>query len=1257
MATSQHVHDPRRPQRLAQQPLLDEPVQVAPYLTHVVAHHGQLTLVPPQNAGRIRKTKSAKKKRQPSTRDRRLDDEEPRFTTAVPASSSRKLHPAPAHIRTRKHAISAPSPTTPTTPGRHDPIPDDQSIPDYPPPSFEDAIASPHVPPHLSSIASSHSPSTLSNPATTSPPPSQHPYASHVPSTSSATLLSSATAYHDSPAASQLSLARPTNTYPALDPQYPLLRPAAASSATLLSPTVTTSDSTALSDMPLLRPPRARPVSSPLVSSSVRPVPSSPIRLTSPSTTTLISSAIAVRDSPAPPQVTLSSPQHSIDSESDLEPESPLVEPLSPLSSPSSPHPHYRGSISTVSDVVEELTFEPYQRWSADRRLGFSLEQRVQREFDRRKTSEARQAPARAADPEAHIASASATPNSSMPSTPPGSPGPFTRRRCSHCGSVKRRCGDTQTIDEHSGEDSDNEDLDEDDDDTHFSAAGHTSSLPLPRGRGQSPYLHPGPGHARTRTRLGSHSPEPGSPLSPSVSFFKMPSAWASSVTLSLATVLGPHKSPPSTSSTSTAASSPPPMSTTNLLLGANLKRKESFGVKRLFGSLKGKERERERQREQEYAQLPLRPSSTSISSSESTTESVDGWEVVGSDSPSPSPSPQSSRTSPAPTSPTSASPVSPARLSPEASSPTSESARAAGAFLNRPVRHRPATLPLTDNATSTMSPVTPHPATPTSPSMSHAAAVAAARPYLPEKSPLRLIASANHLRQTHAQALHSPVSTSPVATTPRALRPSPSVIWKAPAGAGTPGGQNSPVQRSPLSQSPYQRQPQPQQQAPSLAYASSQFQQTPQAPAGPRASPSAAPTPAPSSPARTMIAISETFSPLVRSAPTLRETVLTSATSPPSTPLRRRRAITPPPTHRRVMLACDTSATTTPERVPVSHDAEIVVEEGVGEVGEPSNVPESLSIEQLFDREAPRAPTPMRTPTTPSRAAFAMPATPVTPGSTPTTPTFGPGGSQHYRGRPLPQPPAERDGEANALPLPIKRISDGAPVNRMPEVQVAGGEEVPPPPPPPAVQPTTSSVFMSVTAAPSPASVPVVLPAAAPVAPSPQMERSDSGDSVVEDARAAEEGPRPEFLEITDLDVLASRLVEGQRDGRNYEDLLLVSEIIGPAANASAPSSATTPATVQALTRRSEKATIPYIGTVEIERRRVLKDGRVKLKLSLLGVAVDRCGVCLSQFRRGERGALTPVCKHSFHEACLRRWLRTAGVCPICRMVLSMDD
>ena len=86
---------------------------------------------------------------------------------------------------------------------------------------------------------------------------------------------------------------------------------------------------------------------------------------------------------------------------------------------------------------------------------------------------------------------------------------------------------------------------------------------------------------------------------------------------------------------------------------------------------------------------------------------------------------------------------------------------------------------------------------------------------------------------------------------------------------------------------------------------------------------------------------------------------------------------------------------------------------------------------------------------------------------------------------------------------------------------------------------------------------------------------------------------------------------------GHGTQELLLVSEVMGPA-----------------VARRSgcpvEKQTVPYTGKIEVKRRRVLKDGRVKLKLSLLGVPVDRCGVCLSQFRKEEDAALTPVCKHS---------------------------
>ncbi|KAH9921583.1 hypothetical protein B0H21DRAFT_701624, partial [Amylocystis lapponica] len=84
---------------------------------------------------------------------------------------------------------------------------------------------------------------------------------------------------------------------------------------------------------------------------------------------------------------------------------------------------------------------------------------------------------------------------------------------------------------------------------------------------------------------------------------------------------------------------------------------------------------------------------------------------------------------------------------------------------------------------------------------------------------------------------------------------------------------------------------------------------------------------------------------------------------------------------------------------------------------------------------------------------------------------------------------------------------------------------------------------------------------------------------------------------------------------------------------------------------------TTPLVGRIEQERRRVMKDGRVKLKLTLLGAVVDKCGICLSQFREAEIGALGAACQHSFHERCLRRWLSTNRTCPLCRAALSLDS
>lgn len=54
-------------------------------------------------------------------------------------------------------------------------------------------------------------------------------------------------------------------------------------------------------------------------------------------------------------------------------------------------------------------------------------------------------------------------------------------------------------------------------------------------------------------------------------------------------------------------------------------------------------------------------------------------------------------------------------------------------------------------------------------------------------------------------------------------------------------------------------------------------------------------------------------------------------------------------------------------------------------------------------------------------------------------------------------------------------------------------------------------------------------------------------------------------------------------------------------------------------------------MGEVELVRRRVTRDGRVKLKVTLLGVAVEKCAICMTQFKEGDAGVLGATCKHAY--------------------------
>ncbi|KAI0806237.1 hypothetical protein BC629DRAFT_1590642 [Irpex lacteus] len=133
-------NNPSRTQR-------SDPSRIAPFLTNVVTHHGQLTLIPPQNAGRISR-KGGKKALLERARTEHRRDDEPRFNTAAPASPR-------AANRRANHAERSPR-APPAVPQRFS---RDTMIPDYPPPSFQEAMMTPpFIPPTAADVQESHAP-------------------------------------------------------------------------------------------------------------------------------------------------------------------------------------------------------------------------------------------------------------------------------------------------------------------------------------------------------------------------------------------------------------------------------------------------------------------------------------------------------------------------------------------------------------------------------------------------------------------------------------------------------------------------------------------------------------------------------------------------------------------------------------------------------------------------------------------------------------------------------------------------------------------------------------------------------------------------------------------------------------------------------------------------------------------------------------------------------------------------------------------
>lgn len=183
---------------------------------------------------------------------------------------------------------------------------------------------------------------------------------------------------------------------------------------------------------------------------------------------------------------------------------------------------------------------------------------------------------------------------------------------------------------------------------------------------------------------------------------------------------------------------------------------------------------------------------------------------------------------------------------------------------------------------------------------------------------------------------------------------------------------------------------------------------------------------------------------------------------------------------------------------------------------------------------------------------------------------------------------------------------------------------------------------------------------------------REESGQGPGAGLHSQAQGQRG-IREYTDLDLFVSRL-EGS--GREYEVSsspsvishsvpkidIAVADVIGFCPFFSFENQGYSQLTTFLGPSKSTAASPEAISTllpglITVDSRRTTPQGKVKLKLSLLGVRVSKCPICLSQFRGGEKGVLTPTCAHAAHQSCALRWFREDRRCFICREILKEEE
>jgi hypothetical protein len=73
-----------------------------------------------------------------------------------------------------------------------------------------------------------------------------------------------------------------------------------------------------------------------------------------------------------------------------------------------------------------------------------------------------------------------------------------------------------------------------------------------------------------------------------------------------------------------------------------------------------------------------------------------------------------------------------------------------------------------------------------------------------------------------------------------------------------------------------------------------------------------------------------------------------------------------------------------------------------------------------------------------------------------------------------------------------------------------------------------------------------------------------------------------------------------------------------------------------------------------------ILKGKSCDVKISPTGVTTtvdqlsdEACPICAEDFAVGDKVAKLPMCQHSFHSPCVKKWFEVNNTCPICRSIL----